>query len=352
MVGDLDRVAVDGGLDNSWYTSKMSIRRPQEEGMAFTKYIYEIKRARGESMTSWINRSDEAPTDMRKKLATAHGANSSESRMIPPQIQGWLLLLRARLRDQDIVGVMTMTGGSLNIKLVEKSLLDLFTDDVLQSVDRSHGKDSGNTRKSTLLRQSKRFQRTMMTPISMMTSVQTMIRTSMKTETSLANEEIVSDIDDDLAIDDEEYHEVLLVWCEARDLMKEARFARGFYPGVVPIRSDKPTGRGNGEGSKGSGRSSNFRVRGKKRKAGRSGTRDGPSSSQVCFKCGSTDHWARDCPKMDDGSCNPKWRNLGAYANGAWTCSNTDSARDEKCFVRLDLCGSLVWCCDLSCPRR
>ena len=98
-------------------------------------------------MTSWINRSDEALMDMRKKLATAPGANSSESTMIPPQIQGWLLLHRARLRDQDIVGVMTMTGGSLNIKLVEKSLLDLFTDDVLQSVDRSRGKDSGNPRK-------------------------------------------------------------------------------------------------------------------------------------------------------------------------------------------------------------
>ena len=42
---------------------------------------------------------------------------------------------------------MTMTGGSLNIKLVEKSLLDLFSADVLQSVDRSHGKDSGNPRK-------------------------------------------------------------------------------------------------------------------------------------------------------------------------------------------------------------
>ena len=42
---------------------------------------------------------------------------------------------------------MTMSGGSLNIKLVEKSLLDLFTDDVLQSVDRSHGKDFGNPRK-------------------------------------------------------------------------------------------------------------------------------------------------------------------------------------------------------------
>ena len=48
-----------------------------------------------------------------------------------------------------------MTGGRLNIKLVEKSLLDLFTDDVFQSVDRSHGK------------------------------AKTMIRTSIKTETSL-----------------------------------------------------------------------------------------------------------------------------------------------------------------------
>ena len=37
-----------------------------------------------------------------------------------------------------------MTGGSLNIKLVKKSLRDLFTDDVLQSVDRSHGKDFGD----------------------------------------------------------------------------------------------------------------------------------------------------------------------------------------------------------------
>ena len=157
----------------------------QWQGMAFKKYIYEIKRARGESMTSWINRSDEALMDMRKKLATAPGANSSESTMIPPQILGWLLLHRTKLRHQDIVGVMTMTGGSLNIKLVEKSLLDLFTDDVLQSVDRSHGKNSGILESSTLLRHLKRFQRTMTTPISMMTSAKTMIRTSMKTETSL-----------------------------------------------------------------------------------------------------------------------------------------------------------------------
>ena len=33
----------------------------------------------------------------------------------------------------------------------------------------------------------------------------------------------------------------------------------------------------------------------------------------------------------DDGSSNPKRRHLGAYAYGAWTCSNTHSSRDEKC---------------------
>ena len=133
----------------------------------------------------------------------------------------------------------------------------------------------------------------------------------------LANEQIVSDIDDDLALDDEEYHEALLGYREARDLMKEARVARGFYPVVVPIRSDHPTSVSRGRGRKGKSR-------------GRSGARDGPSSSQACFKCGSNDHWARDCPKMDDGSSNPKKRNLGAYAYGTWTCNNPDNSRDES----------------------
>ena len=85
-------------------------------------------------MTSWINRPDEALTYMRKKLATVPGANSSEPTMTSPQIQGWLHLHRARLRDQDIIGVITITGGSLSVKLFEKSLLDLFTDDLRPSV--------------------------------------------------------------------------------------------------------------------------------------------------------------------------------------------------------------------------
>ena len=50
-----------------------------------------------------------------------------------------------------------------------------------------------------------------------------MIRTSMKTKLSC---DIISDVDDDLANDDEEYHEALLGDREARDLMKEARVAR------------------------------------------------------------------------------------------------------------------------------
>ena len=74
--------------------------------------------------------------------------------------------------------------------------------------------------------------------------------------------------------------------------------------------------------------------------------RDISTSSQVCFKCGSTDHWARDCPKMDDGSSSPKKRNLGAYAYGAWTCNNTDNSRDENRLSdssQVDpLCGTAV----------
>ena len=77
--------------------------------------------------------------------------------------------------------------------------------------------------------------------------------------------------------------------------------------------------------------------------------RRGTSSSQVCFKCGSTDHWARDRPIVDDGSSNPKKRNLGAHAYGAWTCNIPDNARVEKCSNHLDhsvcldfLCGAAI----------
>ena len=57
--------------------------------------------------------------------------------------------------------------------------------------------------------------------------------------------------------------------------------------------------------------------------------------------------WARDCPKMNGGSSNPKKRNLGAYAYGLWTCSTLDKLHDEKGLTQLDdsmclefLCGA------------
>ena len=56
--------------------------------------------------------------------------------------------------------------------------------------------------------------------------------------------------------------------------------------------------------------------------------------------------WFGDCPKMDDGSSNPKKRNLGACAYGAWTCNNPDNSRDKECSsdsFHLDpLCGAAV----------
>ena len=131
---------------------------------------------------------------------------------------------------------MTMTGRSLNVKLVEKALLDLLTDDVLQSVDRSHGKDVGNP--------SSNFEAVEEIPeddddATFDDDLSENDNPYVDEDRNLlATEEIVSDIDDDLAIGDEEYHEALLGYGEARDLPKEARVARGFYPAVALIRSD------------------------------------------------------------------------------------------------------------------
>ena len=128
-----------------------------------------------------------------------------------------------------------------------KYLLDLFTD-VLQSVDRSQGKDSGNPRKQHA------FEAVGEIPED---DDDTYLDDDLSENDDpcidedgnfLANEQVASDIDDDLALDDEEYHEAL-GFREARELMKEARVARGFHLVIVPIRSDKPAGRGKGDSS-------------------------------------------------------------------------------------------------------
>ena len=144
----------------------------------------------------------------------------SEPTVIPPQIQGWLLLHRARLRDQDIVGVDDHDRRqSLNIKLGEKSLLDLFTDDVLQSVDPSHGKDSRNPRQQHAFGANGEIPED---------DDETHLNDDYSVEDDpcvnedanfLATEDVLSDVDDDFAIDDEEYHKALLGYREARDLI-------------------------------------------------------------------------------------------------------------------------------------
>ena len=120
----------------------------------------------------------------------------------------------------------------------------LFTDGVLQSVDRSQGKDSVNSKRQHA------FEAIEEAPEE--DGGTHMIEDDNEGDypyvdeegNFLANEDVVSDVDDDLAIDDEDYHEALLVYRDARDLMSEALVARGFNPLVVPFRSDEPTGRG------------------------------------------------------------------------------------------------------------
>ena len=122
---------------------------------------------------------------------------------------------------------MTMTRGSLSVKRVEKALLDLFTNDALQSVDRSQGKDSGG---SQMMRLKKRRMR------NQMDENDDAAEPYLDEERNfLETEDVRSDVDDVTVIDDE------------RDLLKEARVARGFYPLGVTTSPDKPRGKGKGE---------------------------------------------------------------------------------------------------------
>ena len=132
-----------------------------------------------------------------------------------------------------------MTGGSLSVKLVEKSLFDLLTDDVFQSVDRSHGKDSENYRKQHAFAAIGEVpEDDDGTHLNDDDSDEDDLCVD-KEGNFLANEDAGSGVDDDLPIDDEEHHEALLGYRDARDLMKKARVARGLYPVVVTIRSDE-----------------------------------------------------------------------------------------------------------------
>ena len=231
----------------------------------------------------------------------------------------------------------------LNIKLVDKSLLDLFIDDVFQSVGRSHGKYSGNPRKQHAFEAIEEIPED---------DDETHLNDDYSANDDpyvdedgnfLATEDVVSEFDDDLAIDDEEYHEALLGYREARDFMKEARVARGFYPVVVPIRSDKPTSRGKSESSGGKHALSCKTGRGKGGRGSKCSGRSSGSRGRIKKEKRQGSFWTTVHRVRKSVSCVvrliighvtvQRWmvvlakkRNLGAYAHGAWTCSTPASS--------------------------
>ena len=75
---------------------------------------------------------------------------------------------------------MTMTGGSLNIKLVENVFSICSQMMSFSQLIALMEKTLGILENCTLFGQLKRFQKTMMKPISMTTSVKMMIRTSQR----------------------------------------------------------------------------------------------------------------------------------------------------------------------------
>ena len=177
--------------------------------------------------------------------STSWDGDPEESTMTPPQTQGWLLLDRARLHDQDIVGVMTMTENSLNVKRVEKALLGLVTNDVLQTVDRSGSARRPQAFEAVLEEAEEEEDANHLNEDD--ESAELYVDDK---ENFLTTEDVVPDVDDDTALDDEDYHSALFGYREVRDLPNEARVARGFCPFVVPIRPGQAHGQGEGRISK------------------------------------------------------------------------------------------------------
>ena len=100
----------------------------------------------------------------------------------------------------------TRPSRKLSVKLVEKSLLDPYTDEVFQSIDRSHGEDSGHSGNNTF------FDATDMVPEEddgthkkeddIEEDVPCVVE-----DGQFSRECRCCDVDDDLAIDDEGYRE-------------------------------------------------------------------------------------------------------------------------------------------------
>ena len=99
-----------------------------------------------------------------------------------------------------------MTGLALGAtaNLVGKSFLDLFTDDVLQSVDRSHGKDSASLRKQHAFEAIEEVPEDEDDTYLNEDFSENDVPYVDEHGNFLANDRIVSDIDDDLALDGED----------------------------------------------------------------------------------------------------------------------------------------------------
>lgn len=155
--------------------------------------------------------------------------------------------------------------------------------------------------------------------------------------------------------DPDEFDDVFANYQEARKKLSELRTSRGFYPVVAMIpdgatssrgpsrgkgKGSRPSGKSKGRGSKGRGKGKTKATKGKakgKRPAyriARPSTFNGPPrpSSSVCLRCGKHGHWASECPEQ------PRKRpNSGAGPSSADDAMMvTDATTNEADAEQLD----------------
>ena len=283
---------------------------------AFEDYFFRSSRRPRETLFDYI---------ARIRLSTKKVAEHRIT--LPDEVQGWLLMRRAGLSEEQKTLVMSQIGMDLGFEKVAKTLQSTFGQQQVMTDRRQksavHYLEEGGDAQydddgyaDDTYYQDDWYQQDWEDEYD-----EDGVYYGEEEQEEWYDEAATGTYDQSHDVD--EYDDVYSAYVDARKRMNDLRLSRGFYPIVALApeggRSDSwssgkgsksrkgKTGKGRG-GKTGKGRGGKNRPKGKAKGKGQgaapfnrprpssSPTLNGPPSSEsVCLRCGKTGHWAREC---------------------------------------------------------